>query len=140
MGLHELRRDIHTVSMLTDHMVFCPKYRRPVLVGDIADECHVLLCKILYELDCEIIRLAVAPDHVHIFFKYPPKYSVSYIANRLKGATSRILRQKFPELKAKVKNESLWSPSCFHGSVGQGWEVVETYIKNQSPTVANCSQ
>lgn len=135
MALKDLRHDHHTVSMLTDHLVFCPKYRRPVLVGDIADECHILLCKILYELDCEVIRLAVAPDHVHIFYKYPPKYSVSYIAHRLKGATSRILRQKFPELREQVKTSSLWARSCFHGSVGHGWDVVETYIRHQARTV-----
>jgi hypothetical protein len=41
----------------------------------------------------------VNPDHVHIFFKYPPKYSQSFIAKRLKGTTRRILRKEFPHLK-----------------------------------------
>ena len=126
----ELRHDRRTVSMLTDHVVFCPKYRGKVLVGDIADECHVLICKILHELKCIPIRLAVCPDHVHIFYKYPPKLSVSYIANRIKGATSYYLRRQFPELR-KWCPKALWSPSCFHGSVGNGWDVVETYIAHQ---------
>ncbi len=47
-------------------------------------------------MDIEIIEIAVNPDHVHIFFKYPPKYSLSYIAKRIKGSTSRNLRKEFP--------------------------------------------
>ena len=69
-------------------------------------------------------------NHIHLFIQYPPKYSVSFIAKRLKGRTSRILRQEFPELKEWCK-KSLWAPSCYHGSVGHGWEVVEKYIAGQ---------
>jgi len=69
-------------------------------------------------------------DHIHLFFQYPSKYSVSFIAKGLKGRTSRILRQEFPELKKWCK-KSLRAPSCYHGSVGHGWEVVENYIAGQ---------
>ena len=77
-----------------------------------------------------IIERAVNPDHVHLFIKYPPKYSVSFIAKRIKGRSSRILKQEFPELKVWCKR-SLWAPSCYHGSVDHGWEVVENYIAGQ---------
>ena len=83
-----------------------------------------------YKGKVEIIEIAVNPDHVHIFFKYPPKYSLSFIAKRLKGRTSRILRKEFPHLKEWC-GEHMWAPSCFHGSVGNGWEVVEKYIQTQ---------
>ncbi|MBU4454318.1 MAG: transposase [Euryarchaeota archaeon] len=52
------------------------------------------------------------------------------MAKRLKGRTSRILRKEFPHLKEWC-DEHMWAPSCFHGSVGQGWEVVEKYIQTQ---------
>ncbi|TRZ89844.1 MAG: IS200/IS605 family transposase [Methanosarcinales archaeon] len=100
MNRKELRHDRHTVSLLTDHLVFSP------------------------------IEIAVNPDHVHIFFNYPPKYSLSYIAKRIKGSTSRILRKEFPHLKEWC-GEHFWAPSCFHGSVGNGWDVVEKYIREQ---------
>ena len=74
--------------------------------------------------------VGVSSDHIHLFIQYPPKYSVSFIAKRLKGMTSRILRQEFPELKKWCK-KSLWAPSCYHGSVGHGWDVVEKYITGQ---------
>jgi putative transposase len=126
----ELRHDRHTVSLLTDHMVFAPKYRGKILTGDVALITEGILCKTCKELDIEIIEIAVNPDHVHIFFKYPPKYSLSFIAKRLKGRTSRILRKEFPHLK-EFCDEHLWAPSCYHGSVGNGWDVVEKYISGQ---------
>ncbi len=86
-------------------------------------------CKTCVEMDIEIIEIAVNPDHVHIFFKYPPKYSLSYIAKRIKGSTSRTLRKEFPI--SKNGGEHFWAPSCFHGSVGNGWEVVQKYISEQ---------
>ncbi len=68
-------------------------------------------------------------DHVHLFIKYPPKYSVSYIAKRIKGRSSRELRKAFPHLKEWC-SKSLWESSCFNGSVGHGWEVVEVHTKS----------
>ena len=82
------------------------------------------------ELGLEVIRMAVGSDHVHIFFRYPPRYSVSEMAKKIKGKSSKLLRERFPELK-KWCPESLSSPGCFHGSVGHGAEVVEKYIKSQ---------
>ena len=125
----ELRHDMHTVSLLSDHIVFAPEYRGKILTGDVAMITEGIICKTCKELDIEIIEIAVNPDHVHIFFKYPPKYSLSFIAKRLKGRTSRILRKEFPHLKEWC-GEHMWAPSCFHGSVGNGWDVVK-YIEMQ---------
>ncbi|HIE30906.1 MAG TPA: IS200/IS605 family transposase [Methanosarcinales archaeon] len=130
MGRRELRHDRHTVSLLTDHMVITPKYRGKILVGDVALAVEGIIRKTCKEMKTEIIDMAVNVDHVHLFVKYPPKYSVSYIAKRIKGRSSRELRKAFPHLKEWC-NKSLWAPSCFHGSVGHGWEVVERYIQNQ---------
>ena len=92
----KLRHDRHTVSLLTDHMVFSPKYRGKILTGDIAMLTEAIIRKTCRELDIEIIDIAVNPDHVHLFIKYPPKYSVSFIAKRIKGKSSRVLRKEFP--------------------------------------------
>lgn len=83
--------------------------------------CEGIICKTCVEM---VIEIAVNPDHVHIFFKYPPKYSLSFIAKKIKGVSSRILRKEFPHLQEWC-GDHLWAPSCFHGSVGNGWEVVE---------------
>jgi putative transposase len=84
----ELRHDRHTVSLLTDHMVFSPKYRGKILVGEIAFVAEAVIRATCHELDIKIIDISVSPDHVHLFIQYPPKYSVSFIAKRLKGRST----------------------------------------------------
>jgi putative transposase len=88
--------------MLSDHMVFSPRYRGRVLVGDVAMLAEAMIRKTCKELDIKVIDMSVSSDHIHLFIQYPPKYSVSFIAKRLKGRSSRILRQEFPELKKMV--------------------------------------
>ncbi len=130
MGRRELRHDRHTITLATDHMVFSPKQSREILVGDVSLALDGIIRKTYKNLGIEIADMAVNADHVHLFVKYPPKYSVSYIAKRIKGRSSRELRKTFPHLREWF-DKSLWAPSCFHGSVGHGWEVVERYIQNQ---------
>ena len=125
-----LRRDRHTVSMLTDHLIFCTKYRAPVLTPEIAYRCEQVIRQAAKDINVEIKEIAVNPEHVHIFLVYPPKYSPSYVAMRLKWISSYLLRQEFPELN-EFCPKGLWAKSCFHSSVGQGFDVVERYIKNQ---------
>jgi putative transposase len=127
---NKLRRDRHTVSMISDHLVFSPKYRGKVLVGEVAVRAEELIREICREYDIEIIEIAVNADHVHLFINHPPKYSSSFIANMIKGKSSRRLRLEFPHLVAWCK-KGLWARSCFHGSVGQGHNVVERYISSQ---------
>ncbi|KAF5420611.1 MAG: putative transposase [Candidatus Methanocomedens sp.] len=78
----ELRRDRHTVSLLTDHMVFSPKYRGKVLVGDVAMVAEAIIRKTCKELDITIIDMSASSDHIHYFIQYPLNYPISFIANR----------------------------------------------------------
>jgi len=126
----EHRHDRHTKSMLAEHMVFTPKYRGKVLVGDIAGECDKVIREICKELDVEVLDLAVAPDHVHLLIQYPPKLSVSEIAKKVKGGSSKRLRSKFPELKEWCE-KGLWTRSAYHGSVGVETNKVSRYIEFQ---------
>jgi putative transposase len=126
----KLKKQRHTVSMLTEHLVFSPKYRGKMLVGEVGRRAEKVIREICDEMEIEIIEIAVNVDHVHLFFEFPPKYSLSYIANRVKGKSSRQLRREFPHL-VKWCPKGLWAPSCFHGTVGHGHDVVEKYILNQ---------
>ncbi|MGB2841553.1 MAG: IS200/IS605 family transposase [Halobacteriota archaeon] len=138
----DLRHDNHTVSLLTDHLVFSPKYRGKVLLGEVAEVAEEIIRETCKELDIEVIDMAVNVDHVHLFIKYPPKYSVSWIAKRIKGKSSKLLRDRFQHLREWCPDH-LWAPSCYHKtfkksfiknasqSVGHGWEVVEKYISGQ---------
>ncbi|WP_081810229.1 transposase [Candidatus Methanoperedens nitratireducens] len=86
-----------------------------------------IFLKFLKVFTCTDISFVNCPSHPSY---YPPKYSLSFIAKKLKGRSSRILREEFPHLKEWC-GYHLWAPSCFHGSVGQGWEVVERYFETQ---------
>ena len=105
-------------------------YRMPLLTPEIAKRCEQIIREIARDLNVRIIRMAVNPEHVHIFYVYPPKLSPSIISKKFKNYTSLHLRKEFPELKKQVKKH-LWAPSNYHGSVGIGFEVVENYIRGQ---------
>jgi len=68
---HELRHDRHTVSLLTDHLVFSPKYRGKMLLGEVAEVTEEIIRENRKELDIEVIGMAVGVDHVHLFIKKP---------------------------------------------------------------------
>jgi putative transposase len=112
------------------HIVWCPKYRRPVLVEEIADRLRGLLAEKSAELGMTIHALEVMPDHVHLIVESDPTRCVAEIVNRLKGCTSRLLRQEYPSLRSRLP--TLWSRSYFAGSVGHvSAATIERYIAEQ---------
>ena len=124
------RNDRHTTSMLTDHIVITPKFRGQVLVDKVGIECERQIRWICKCLDVAILEMAVSSDHVHLFVQYPPRLAPSTIVEVIKSQSSRELRRKFPHLK-NWNRKGLWAPGCYHGSVGQGFDVVEKYIEVQ---------
>ena len=123
-----------------------------MLEGEVAETAEEIIREACKELDIEVIDMAMNVDHVHLFIKYSPKYSVSWIAKRIKGRSSKqtllekaftekcfAVRDRFPQLKEWCLDH-LWAPSCYHKTfkkgfiknasqpVGHGWEVVERYI------------
>ena len=118
------------VFSLKYHLVWCPKYRRPVLEGAIEKRLREVLEDVRSEHVWTIHALEVMPDHVHLFIESDPIYSVAEIVNRLKGASSRILRSEFPALRSRLP--TLWSRSYYAGTVGAVSDaVVRRYIESQ---------
>jgi putative transposase len=120
----------HVIFNLGYHIIWCPKYRKPVLIGDIEQRLKELLHKKAEEEEWEIVEMEVMPDHVHIFIKVKPSDAPITIASRLKGYTSFILRSEFPKLKSSLP--TLWTRSFFVESVGCiSEETIKKYIINQ---------
>ncbi|MCW2935615.1 MAG: transposase IS200-like [Actinomycetia bacterium] len=112
------------------HVVWCPKYRRPVLTGRVGERCRELITQKCAEHEWRIIACEVMPDHVRLFVKTHPKDAPSFIANQLKGFTSRRLRDEFPHLRTRLP--TLWSRSYFTASVGAvSAATVQRYIDTQ---------
>jgi putative transposase len=124
------RRNAGSVFSLKYHFVWCPKYRRKVLADGIANDLRELLYQKAEELELEIEALEIMPDHVHMFVSADPTDAPQRLANQFKGFTSRILRQKYPQLCSRMP--SLWSRSYYVGSIGHvSEETVKRYIEAQ---------
>jgi putative transposase len=112
------------------HVVFCPKYRRKVLINDVENRVKELFIEKSKELKSEIIEMEIMPDHVHLLIKCDPQFGIHKVVKHLKGYTSRILRQEFKHLKSRLP--SMWTNSYFVATVGSiSLDVVKQYIKNQ---------
>jgi putative transposase len=129
-GVTRYARNASAVFSLKFHLVWCPKYRRPVLTDAVANRLRALLLEKADEFSLTIHTMEIMPDHVHLFLECDPTFSVSEITNRLKGYTSRILRQEFRLLRSRLP--TLWSRSYYAGSVGHVSEAtVRKYIESQ---------
>jgi putative transposase len=118
------------VFSLKYHIVFCPKYRRPVLVNAVAARLEVLLRAKADELEMRLHALDIMPDHVHLFIESDPRWAVAELVNRMKGSTSHALRQEFPSLRSRLP--TLWSRSYYAGTVGHvSAATVRAYIEAQ---------
>ena len=123
-------KNVGAVFSLKYHVVWCPKYRRPVLVRPVDTRLKALLKDIASEHDMTIHTLEVMPDHVHLFVEADPTLCVAEIVARFKGRTSHDLRQEFPQLRSRLP--TLWSRSYFAGTVGNvSAAVIRRYIAAQ---------
>ncbi len=121
------------VFSLKHHIVWCPKYRRSVLTPPVDGRLKELLAEIAAEHGMTIHAVEVMPDHVHLFVESDPTLCVAEIVNRLKGRTSRVLRQEFPALRSRLP--TLWSRSYFAATVGAVSEAtIRRYIEAQKGT------
>ena len=112
------------------HVIWCPKYRRKVLVGAVETRLKELVYKISSELKVEVIEVETDKDHIHMLVEVDPQFGVSNYIKKLKGRTSRILRDEFPHLRQRLP--TLWTNSYFVSTVGGApLSVVKQYIENQ---------
>ncbi len=127
----EHRYGSHTVSRLTAHLVWITKYRYDVLRGDIQVRCRELIIQICDAEDVRILKGVVSKDHVHMLVEYPPKASLSDLVKRLKGRTSRILQQEFPQLQKRYWGRHFWAIGYGAWSTGNiTEEVVKKYLEH----------
>lgn len=112
------------------HLIWCPKYRRKVLVDKVASRLRELFLETSTDLGVTIETMEIMPDHVHLFVKAPPTLAPHYIVQQLKGKSSRRLREEFPHLKSRLP--TLWTRSYYCESVGHISEsTIRKYIEDQ---------
>lgn len=112
------------------HIVWCPKYRRKVLVEGVDVRLKEILLEVVTEFKSELIEMEVMPDHVHLLVECDPQFGIAKLIRYMKGRSSRYLRQEFPWLKSRLP--TLWTNSYFISTVGGApISVVKQYIENQ---------
>ena len=130
MARDRYAKNAGAVFSLKYHLVWCPKYRRPVLEAPVDGRLKELMAEIAAEFGFTVHALEVMPNHVHLFVEADPTRPVAEIVNRFKGVSSRVLRSEFPHLKSRLP--TLWSRSYFAGTVGTVSEAtVRKYIERQ---------
>ena len=98
----------HTKSECKYHIVFAPKFRRKVIYGQIKADVGNILSMLCKRKGIEIIEAECMPDHVHMFVRIPPKYSVSQIVGYLKGKSSLMIFERHANLKYKYGNRRVF--------------------------------
>ena len=112
------------------HVVFCPKYRRPVLVPPIDERLKELVRQVCDETQSGLIEMEVMPDHVHLLLDCDPQFGIHRLVRGIKGRSSRVLRQQFQTLRSRLP--TLGTQSYFVSSVGGApLSIIKQYIENQ---------
>jgi len=125
----EYQRDEHRIHLIIYHLIWCPKRRKKVLVGDIARDLEKIIRSKCDEHGWQVLNLAIQPDHVHLFVRVFPTNPASFVVNQCKGPSSKILRDKYRDLR---KIPSLWTGSYFASTAGNGsQDMIHKYIEAQ---------
>lgn len=129
-SIDEIRSNNNIVYRCNYHVVWCPKYRRPVIQGAIDQRLKQIIREVCDERRATIIELETMPDHVHLLVSVDPQYGIHRLIKQVKGRSSRLLRQEFPQLRSRLP--TLWTNSYFVATVGGATlEAVKKYVEGQ---------
>lgn len=127
------------------HVVWCPKYRRPVITsldekiatppiagdpGPVDARLKQIVEDVCREHGAGILELETMPDHVHLLVSVDPQFGIHRLTKLCKGRSSRLLRQEFPSLRRRLP--TLWTNSYFVATVGGApLDIIKQYVANQ---------
>ena len=131
VAIYCLMRSNHSVSFdCKYHVVWCPKYRRKVLIDGVDFRLKTIAAEVCTERKVKLLEVEVMPDHVHLLVECDPQFGIHRLVKLIKGRSSRFVRQEFPWLKRRLP--TLWTNSYFVSTVGGApLAIVKQYIENQ---------
>jgi putative transposase len=125
---YEYRHYNHSVGLAVVQLVWIPKRRRKVLIGDVKTRLIQIFQELAIEKEWAIRALEVAPDHIHLFVEVHPTDAINQVVKAFKGRSSNYLRKEFDYLK---KMPSLWTNSYFFSTAGNvSADTIERYIND----------
>lgn len=125
----EYKHSRNQVYLINYHLIWCPKRRKKILVGEVQARLEEVFQKVAKEKAVEILNLSIQADHLHLFVSCYPQLPIHKLVKAFKGRSSRILRQEFPHL---LKLPSLWTNSYFVSTAGNvSGDTIRRYIEAQ---------
>lgn len=126
----EYKHSRNQVYLINYHLIWCPKRRRKVLVGEVKDRLKSIIYEVAQEKGIEILALDIQPDHLHLFISAYPAVAIHKLIKAFKGRSSHYLRSEFTHL---LKLPSLWTHSYFVSTAGNvSNKTIQKYIEAQS--------
>jgi len=126
----DYRSNHNVVFSCKYHVVWCPKYRRNVLVGDVEIRLKQILIDVVAAHKCQLTLMEIMPDHVRMLVDADPQFGIHRLVKAMKGWSSRLLRQEFQSLRTRLP--TLWTNSYFVATVGGApLEIIKQYVANQ---------
>ena len=125
---YEYRHYNHSLGLAVVHLVWIPKRRKSVLIGEVRDRLFQIISEVAKDHDWNIRALEIAPDHLHLFMEIHPTDAINQVVKAFKGRSAYLLRQEFPQL---LKLPSLWTNSYFFSTAGNvSADTIERYIND----------
>lgn len=122
----------HSVFKLYYHLILVIKYRRKVIDDDISETLKRYFLNIEEDFQIKLEEWNHDIDHVHILFTAEPTTNLSKFINAYKSASSRMIKNAFPQIRNNLWEEAFWSKSyCLLTSGGATIEIIREYIKSQ---------
>ena len=123
------------------HIVFVPKYRFKILVGEVVRKAERCIRAFSEQQGAMIIELSIQLDHVHLLVSVPPKVSISNFVGTIKGRTAIRIFSKFRNLKHKPYwGNHFWSRGYCVDTVGLDAEMIKKYVRYQDQNDAQYEQ
>ena len=124
----EYRHYNHSLGLAVVHLVWIPKRRKSVLIGEVRDRLFQIISEVAKDHDWNIRALEIAPDHLHLFVEIHPTDAINQVVKAFKGRSAYLLRQEFPQL---LKLPSLWTNSYFFSTAGNvSADTIARYIND----------
>jgi len=128
----EIRYGRGYVYSIQYHIVWCVKYRRRVLLGEVEKDLKKAMIEIAGNYGITIVEMETDQDHIHLLVECTPQHYIPDILKTLKGVSARRLFQLHPEIKQKLWGGHLWNPSYFVATASEDTETqIRTYIQSQ---------
>ena len=131
MSLNDINSLSHSKWNCKYHIVFAPKFRRKVFYGEKKREIGKILRTLCEWKGVKIVEAELCPDHIHMLVEIPPKIAVSSFVGYLKGKSTTMIFEQFPELKYKYRNREFWCKGYYVDTVGKNQKRIAEYIKHQ---------